>query len=198
MSDPVIIPPTCQILCAAEVPNISCNTAYMWSDLESDFTVPGLTGTADIAVCNSAQWAVGAYVWIRGAGIFEISARPTATSIRVINNGDLGNVAPASVIGSGAAVLHIAPPEKVRWLEDTATWNPGSIPDGDEEVKEVTVTGAVLGDFVIASFSLDVADLTLTACVTAADTVTAQLCNNTGGAIDLASGTIRVRVMPQS
>jgi len=77
----------------------------------------------------------------------------------------------------------------------SATWDPGSIADGDEEVKEITVTGVALGDFVTGvSFSLDVADLTLTAQVTAADTVTAQLCNNTGGAIDLASGTVYVRV----
>ena len=72
------------------------------------------------------------------------------------------------------------------------------VKDGDEEVGEVTVTGAVLGDFCVASFSLDVADLAITAAVTAADTVTYQLLNNTGAAVDLASGTVRVRVLPQS
>ena len=77
----------------------------------------------------------------------------------------------------------------------SATWNPGSIGDGNEEAKEITVTGAALGDFVIGvSFSVDVADLVLNAQVTAANTVTAVLANNTGGAIDLASGTIRVIV----
>lgn len=79
-------------------------------------------------------------------------------------------------------------------LVGSATWDAGSIADGDEEVTEITVTGAALGDFVQVSFSLDVADLTLTAQVTAANTVTAQLSNNTGGAIDLASGTLTVRV----
>ena len=77
-----------------------------------------------------------------------------------------------------------------------ATWNPGSILDGNEEVVEVTVPGARLGDFAFASFSVDVADLVLSADVTAADTVTAILANNTGGAIDLASGTLRVKVVP--
>lgn len=75
------------------------------------------------------------------------------------------------------------------------TWDPGSIADGDEEAKEVTVTNAVLGDFAIASFSLDVADLTLNAQVTAAGVVTCVLANNTGGAIDLGSGTLRAKVM---
>jgi len=74
------------------------------------------------------------------------------------------------------------------------TWDPGAIADGDEEAKEVTVTGAALGDFAIASFSLDVSDLVLNAQVTAANTVTCILANNTGGAINLGSGTIMVRV----
>ena len=76
------------------------------------------------------------------------------------------------------------------------TWDASSISDGDEEALEVTVPGASLGDFVLSSFSVDVADLMLTAAVTAADTVTAVLANNTGGSIDLASGTLRVRVVP--
>lgn len=80
-------------------------------------------------------------------------------------------------------------------LDGSATWNAASIADGDEEVTEVTVTGAALGDFAIASFSIDITDLTLSAAVTAANTVTVQLLNNTGGAIDLASGTVYARVI---
>lgn len=79
--------------------------------------------------------------------------------------------------------------------EGYATWDPGEIADGAEEAKEITVTGAGLGDFVIGvSFSLDIVDLQLTADVTAANTVTAVLSNSTGGAINLASGTVRVLV----
>jgi hypothetical protein len=78
--------------------------------------------------------------------------------------------------------------------EWTDTWDPGSIASGAEEAKEVTVTDAALGDYAIASFSLDVADLTLDANVTAANTVTCVLTNNTGAAVDLSSGTISVLV----
>ena len=84
------------------------------------------------------------------------------------------------------------------FLFGSETYDAGSIADGDEEVGEVTVTGAVVGDFVLASHSVDVADLAITAAVTATDTVTYQLLNNTGGAIDLASGTVRVLVIPKS
>jgi hypothetical protein len=78
------------------------------------------------------------------------------------------------------------------------TWDAGSIADGDEEAKDITVTGASLGDFVLASLSIDVADLTLVANVTAADTVTCILANNTGGAVDLASCTAYVLVIQKA
>lgn len=81
-------------------------------------------------------------------------------------------------------------------LSGSDTWDAGSIADGNEEVAEITVAGAALGDFVLVSASVDVADLALVGQVTAADTVTVQLLNNTGGAVDLASMTVAVRVLP--
>jgi len=75
------------------------------------------------------------------------------------------------------------------------TYDAGSILDGNEEVGELTITGAALGDFVLMSLSIDVADLALTGQVTAANTVTYQLNNNTGGTIDLASATVRAVVL---
>jgi len=80
------------------------------------------------------------------------------------------------------------------YLRATETKDWGSIADGDEEAEDITVTGAELGDFARASFSLDVQDLELSAQVTAANTVTVTLSNNTGGGIDLGSGTITVHV----
>lgn len=82
-------------------------------------------------------------------------------------------------------------------LDGSVTWDASSIDDGNEEAKEVTVTGAALGDFVLCSLGVDVADLTLTGAVTAADTVTLVLANNTGGAVDLASTTAYARVLPR-
>ena len=78
---------------------------------------------------------------------------------------------------------------------ETKDW--GSIADHDEAMEEVTVTGAALGDFAIASMSVDIKDGQLSADVTAANTVTCVLSNSTGGAIDLDSGTLRVMVIKQ-
>ena len=80
-------------------------------------------------------------------------------------------------------------------LEGSDTWDPGSIANGAKEPKNVTVTGAALGDFATASFSLDVQDLVLNAQVTGTNTVTCILANNTGGAIDLGEGTVYVKVI---
>ena len=79
----------------------------------------------------------------------------------------------------------------------SATKDFGSIADGNEEEQDITVTGAALGDFVVASLGVDTVGLTLTADVTAANTVTVVLGNFTGGAVDLASATLTVKVFPK-
>lgn len=83
-------------------------------------------------------------------------------------------------------------------LTGSATWDAASIADGDMESKDITVTGAALGDFVMVSLSIDNVDLTLSGTVTAANTVTATLANNTGGAVDLASCTVRAVVLSKT
>ncbi len=59
----------------------------------------------------------------------------------------------------------------------------------------VTVTGAVLGNTALAAFSLDLQGITIAASVSAADTVTVTLRNNTGGVLDLGSGTLSATVI---
>jgi len=79
-------------------------------------------------------------------------------------------------------------------LTGSITWNPASIATGGSATTSFSVTGSALGNFVQPSFSLDLQGLTLTSYISAADTVTAVLANNTAGAVDLASGTLKVRV----
>lgn len=76
----------------------------------------------------------------------------------------------------------------------SATWDPGAVSVGGEVSTAVTVNGAALGDFALASFSLDLAGLTLSAYVSAANTVTVVLSNLTSGAVNLSSGALRVIV----
>ena len=77
-------------------------------------------------------------------------------------------------------------------------WNPGNLVDGAGETSSgITVTGAAFGDFLLAAAPYDLQGITCTAYVSAANTVKIRLQNETGGAIDLASGTWKVRVLRQ-
>ena len=63
-----------------------------------------------------------------------------------------------------------------------------SIASGAVSAGDITVTGAALGDFVMVAPKSDIADLVVDAQVTAANTVTITLANNTGGAVTALSG----------
>lgn len=82
-----------------------------------------------------------------------------------------------------------------RGLKGSATYDPGSLADGVGTTTTVTVTGAALGDYAYASFSLDLQGITITAWVSAANTVSVRFQNESGGTLDLASGTLRARVV---
>lgn len=90
------------------------------------------------------------------------------------------------IIGGGTPIL--------KYLSTTATWNPGNLAAGAQTSTTVTLTGAALGDEVTCSFSLDLQGLRLTGYVSSADIIESVLHNGTAGAVDLASGTLRVSV----
>jgi hypothetical protein len=80
-------------------------------------------------------------------------------------------------------------------IEGSASYNPPDLADGVGDTTTVTATGAALGDFVDAvSFGLDLQGVQLHGWVSAADTVSVRFQNETGGSVNLAGDTIRVRV----
>ncbi|GAG09652.1 unnamed protein product [marine sediment metagenome] len=79
-------------------------------------------------------------------------------------------------------------------LHGSVTWDPKNLTSGSHDEQNVTVTGAVMGDYAVASFSLDLTHLDVTASVTAADTVTVVISNHHDSAVDVAEGTLYVRV----
>jgi len=79
------------------------------------------------------------------------------------------------------------------------TWDPASVANGASvQLTGITVTGAAVGDPVDVSFSNSLQGMSLTGYVTATDTVAVTLLNNTGGAVDLASGTLKIGVRKES
>lgn len=75
------------------------------------------------------------------------------------------------------------------------SWNPPSVAAGGVQTTMVTLSGAVVGDLLLSSFSLALSGLILSAEVSAADTVKFTLFNPTGSAIDLGAGTLRARTI---
>lgn len=84
----------------------------------------------------------------------------------------------------------------VRPLQATYTWNPESLADGVGETSgDIAVAGADFGDFVLVGAPYDLQGITCTGYVSAAETVRVRLQNETGGAVNLASGVWRVRLL---
>ena len=75
----------------------------------------------------------------------------------------------------------------------SATYDPPSLADGAGATTTVTATGCALGDLASASFSLDTQGITITAWVSAANTVSVRFQNESGGPLDIASGTLKVQ-----
>lgn len=82
-------------------------------------------------------------------------------------------------------------------LSVSGAYDPPNLADGAGVTTTLTIAGAVLGDFAIASFSLDLQGIVVTAYVSAANTVSVRFQNESGGALDLAAGTLRAKVIKQ-
>ncbi len=124
---------------------------------------------------TTGTWVLGDIVW---------NTAPAA-------GGTVGWICTASgTPGSWTAICY-AP------INGSATYDPPSLADGAGATTTVAVTGAALGDFAEASFSLDTQGVSVTAWVSAANTVSVRFQNESGGVIDLASGTLRARVRKQ-
>jgi hypothetical protein len=80
----------------------------------------------------------------------------------------------------------------------TKTWDPPSVGAAASTTTTVTVPGAMIGDPVVVAHGGAVigAGVTLTGEVTAVDTVTVTLTNNSASAVDRASATLKVSVLP--
>lgn len=93
-------------------------------------------------------------------------------------------------IGSGGTPI-------AKVLSASTTWDPGNLAaDGDATFSTVTVTGAAVGDPAFAGLStIGAFNVLITANVSGVDTVRVVIQNKSGGAIDIASGTLRAVVM---
>jgi len=70
------------------------------------------------------------------------------------------------------------------------TYNPPSMSTGTGVTTTVTVPGATIGNLAFASFSKDLSGVSLTAYVSAPDTISVRFQNGTAGSVDLSEGVL--------
>lgn len=141
-------------------------------------TLQGITATAYV----SATDTVAIRIQNETGGTIDLAS--TTIRVRVLSEANFGMIAAISGMSGH--------------LKGTATYDASSLADGVGETTTVTVTGAVLGDFAIFGHGVDLAGITTTAYVSAADTVSVRLQNESGGTLNLASATLNARVIPKS
>lgn len=152
-------------------------------------------GSVFFGTADGTDWAVGLTNNLFGGTTF---LKINATTGTFTTDIALASNKAVSFAGTGAATtrtnLGLGTAAVLNALTGTATYDPPSLADGAGASTTVTVTGAALGDVALASFSLSTQGITVTANVTAADTVTVRFQNESGGVIDLASGTLKAVV----
>lgn len=152
-------------------------------------------------VLGSNQFLVNRAGTVRGDGLLDADipsgiARDTEVALAA-SSAQSG----AEATAAAALVAHVgdSDPHPGYVLENTilngsVTYDPPSLADGAGDTTTVTVTGAALGDFALASFSLDLQGISVTAYVSSANTVSVRFQNESGGILDLGSGTLKARV----
>ena len=77
--------------------------------LTQSFVVPAIGASVGIVVEDSSRYAVGQYVYIPGAGYFEITALTSTTGIYVKNNGDTGTYSAGTSVPAGTPFMPCPP-----------------------------------------------------------------------------------------
>jgi len=149
-----------------------------------------MVGSADIVNINAGTTT--AFV---GCVLDGVTAQGTFSDVIASNGGavpDSGLRIGHTIVGAGTFSSRINGAfARVGENAGTATYDPANLVDGAGVTTTVTVTGAATGEIAYASFSNDLQGIQLHAWVSAANTVSVRFQNETGGAIDLASGTLK-------
>lgn len=153
-------------------------------DINTASTVSGNSINDNIFHCLDAAYAAYAIQGdIRSAVVTGNLIRQTA-GINVTNS-DINTIYAQNRLPTGSQNVV---------LTGSTTWDIPSLLATESASTTVTVTSASVGDFAMASHQLSFGGLTVQAEVTASNTVTVTVVNNTGSTINVGSGTLRAMV----
>lgn len=134
---------------------------------------------------------------LQGISVTGYVSAADTVSVR-LQNESAGTLDLASTTIRVAVLPQTSNASKIGMLVGAATYDTASLADAAGATTTITVRGAALGDYVIGSFGLDLQGITATWYVSATDTVSVRIQNESGGTIDLASTTLRCRVLPEA
>lgn len=173
------------------------------------------TATVDVASLVDAAGATSSSITVTGAalgdyvffshgvdlaGITCSASVQAADTVEVRFQNESGGTLDLASTTTRVVVLPKASVSKAFFglaKQGAATYDAASLGDGAGETTTVTVVGASVGDFAVCSFSLDNADVLINASVSAANTVSVRVQNESAGTVDLSSGTLRAIVIPR-
>jgi len=81
--------------------------------LTGTFTVPDIGDVASVVVGDSSNYAVGMFVYIPGAGFFEVSAIASTTTIYLLNTGASQNYSPGITVPATTPMIPCGQPANV-------------------------------------------------------------------------------------
>lgn len=163
--------------------------------LDYDYNIGRLFGGHNWA---EVEWYSTTGTTPAGTATFNLSTKLTAAGWTIVGTSSLA--APPAPVKFQVSFdytnkrVMVYPILLRKVLEGSATFDPASVANAAQTSTTVTVTGAALGDYVQVAPSISPAGIVISGHVTAADTVTVYYTNLSGGAIDLASHTIRALV----
>jgi lysophospholipase L1-like esterase len=133
-------------------------------------------------------------------GIVRQDLSPITTNTALLPDGvhpnDTGHLIMAA-IAAATLELSVQPFSRTvgpQILRASKTFDPPSIPNNGSTLTGLVCTGAALGDFVQASFSVDPLGVNIEAWVQAPDVLNIRFVNFSGGAVDLPSATLSAMV----
>ena len=146
------------------------------------------TGNASGIRFNTATTGVCIGNYIDATDNYPLYFNVACPSLRLDDTNVL--VTDGTAPASGSTIVGITYAGRGTVFRGTATFNPANLADGAGETTTVTVTGAVLGDFSAVSFSNDLQGISVTSWVSASNTVSVRFQNESGGPLDISSGTL--------
>jgi hypothetical protein len=165
-------------------------------------------GGNTITLPPAKKGMMGIRVWKRGSAtlivqpstgsLYRHDTGATAADVRAASSTERGFIQFDAVedgVWECSSLMILSYGGSVPYLTATATWDPANLAaDGDAVSTTIAVPGALTTDKVVASHDqIGANNVLISAHVQAADTVRVTLMNKTGGALNIASGTLSVR-----